>query len=287
MAEQGVRIPWRVWFRLHGKAIAQALPAAFIVVVEGRDLYLRATWEVAPTSPTQFNVGDVVLLSNRWYTLPTWKHVFYSFLCKALFKTSWDDVAVITGREDNVPYVMYCDFAGAHRLPLSQFLEERRPRGAALRKLDRPVSEPPLSHAVASLFEEEVIKIPPKPWHVFSASHRTGDETKLYNTCVAMSEQRRKLVAMRERKQSQQAVAAQQGKLKEMEPMKEYYAGRVKRESEFFLFNGSLVSSFLATFGLLDREMPPPSSYVPQDFAHELPFTGVTTLLEPVVFYKD
>ncbi|KAG5467045.1 hypothetical protein LSCM1_01225 [Leishmania martiniquensis] len=281
------KLPFKAWLQLHVKAICQALPLSLLIVVETRDLYYRATWDVTPVPPSKFEVGDVVALCNRWYTLPTWGHVLYSWLSKVLLKSCWDDVGIISSVKNGNPHLLYVDFRGVHEQPLDAFLEERCPRGAALRKLHRDEGVPPLSPSIASLFQEEVDKIPAEPWFLFAASMRGGHEHKYYEFCVGMHEQRCKIRSMLQRRQSRLAIEAQQTALKEMEVMRQHLAKFVEPVTRFHLYNGSLVASFFATYGLIDREIPSPSRYVPQDFAHTIPFHGATTLDEPTVFFKS
>ncbi|KAG5491368.1 hypothetical protein JIQ42_01267 [Leishmania sp. Namibia] len=281
------KLPFKAWLKLHVKAICQALPLSLLIVVEARDLYYRATWAVTAMPPSKFEVGDVVAVCNRWYTLPTWSHIVYSLLSKVLLKSCWDDVGVISSVKNDKPHILYVDFRGVHEQPLDAFLEERCPRGAAVRKLHRDEGVPPLSPAVAGLFQQEAEKISAEPWFLFSASMRGGNEHKFYEFCVGMHEQRCKIRVMLQRRQSRQAIEAQQNSLKEMEVMRQHLAKFVEPVTHFHLYNGSLVASFFATYGLIDREMPSPSRYVPQDFAHTIPFCGATTLEEPIVFFKN
>ncbi|KAG5492880.1 hypothetical protein JKF63_01460 [Porcisia hertigi] len=287
MAGVAPRIPLKAWLKVHVKAICQALPLSFLIVVEARDLYYRATWDVAPVPPGAFEVGDVVAVCNRWYTLPTWSHIVYSWLSKVLLKSCWDDVGVIASVKDGKPHILFVDFHGVREQPLDVFLEERCPRGAAVRKLRRDDGVPPLSPAIADLFQEEVKKISVEPWFLFSASMRSSNEHKYYEFCVGMHNQRCKIRSMLERRQTRSAIEAQKTSLKEMEVMRQYLAKLVEPVTHFHLYNGSLVASFLATYGLIDRNLPSPSRYVPQDFAHTIPFLGATTLDEPIVFFKN
>ncbi|KPI90745.1 hypothetical protein ABL78_0181 [Leptomonas seymouri] len=281
------RIPFKTWLKLNCKAICQALPLSFLIVVEARDLYYRATWDVTPIPPAKFEVGDVVALCNRWYTLPTWSHVVYSWISKVLLKSCWDDVVVVSSVRDGKPHILYVDFTGVHEMPLDTFLDERCPRGAAVRKLHRDAGVPPLNPSIAELFTKEVEKLPVDPWYLFSASMRVNTEHRYFEFCVGMHEQRCKIRSMLERRQSRQAIEAQQELLREMDVMRQHLVKFVEPVKQFHLFNGSLVASFFATYGLIDRDVPSPSRYVPQDFAHDMPFLGATTLEEPVVFFKN
>lgn len=287
MSGIGPKMPWRLWMKVHGKAICQAIPISLIVVVEGRDMYYRSTWQVQDVPPNKFESGDIIAICNRWYTLPTWSHVLYSILAKVLLKSAWDDVGVISVRDDGRPYIVYCDFAGAHETPLDEFLQQRLPRGAALRKLVPEAGMARPTAAVSDLFMTEVAKLRVRPWYLFSASVRNGQEHKYYEFCTQMNAQRQKIREMIDRGQSRQAIHGQQDKLREMDVMRQHMAKFVATDDSFHLFNGSLVASFLATFGFLDRELPLPSRYVPQDFAHDVPFTGATRLEEPIVFFKN
>ncbi|CCW61357.1 unnamed protein product [Phytomonas sp. EM1] len=286
MADIGPKMPWPVWLKLHSKAILQALPVAFLIVVEARDMYYRATWNVLPVPPSKFQTGDVIVLCNRWYTLPAWSQKLYSLLSKVLLKCAWDDVGFVVMRANGEPHLVYCDFSGVHEEPLGSFLNSRRPRGAAVRKLNLGEGTQPPSTDIANIFMVEVMKNKPQPWYLFSASMRNGPEHKYYEFCVSMNKQRCKIRDMTHRSQSQQAIKNQVERLHEMEVMRDYLATSVERDTKFHLFNGSLVASFLATYGFLDRVLPPPSRYVPQDFARDMPFTGTTSLDEPVVFFK-
>lgn len=286
MAELGAVMPWRVWFKLHTKAVCQAIPMALLIVLEARDNYFRATWQVQNIHPEQFHTGDVVAICNRWYTLPTWQHVLYSFLTKTLLKSAWDDVGIIA-MDNGKPNLLYVDFDGTHLVPLDEFIRSRHPRGVAVRRLQLDDGVPPLATSVAEVFTEEASKIPVKPWYLFSASLRTGAEHRYYNMAVGMNAQRQLIRSMFERQQSTAAINHQKEKLRDMEVMRKHLAEFVEPTRTFHLFNGSLVASFLAAYGLLDRTIPQPCHYLPQDFACDIPFVGATRLEEPVVFFKS
>lgn len=176
----------------------------------------------------------------------------------------------------------------------------RRPRGLAVRHLhpNPSIESTSLSFSpsnqksreldprVACMFKDEVAKLSVHPWYLFRASFRVGHENKYYEFCVAMYEQRIKIRNMISRAHSHHSISSQQKKLQDMEVMREHLLLFTKREKDFFLYNGSLVASFLATYGLLDRVHPPPSRYVPQDFSRAIPFIGTSELSEPVVFYR-
>nr|CCC92973.1 unnamed protein product [Trypanosoma congolense IL3000] len=288
MASIGPRLSWRQKLRVHLKAVAQALPASIFIVAEARDMYYRATWEVTNVPPTAFQTGDVIAICNRWYTLPAWSHKLYSILSKVLLKSAWDDVGVIWMRDD-IPHILFCDFSGAQVLSLDEFINTRAPRGMALRRLtveDVDERRRP-TDTVAALFAGEVQKIAPRPWYLFRASMRHDQEESYYQCSVDVCHQRHKVHHLVKKGASTRAVREQREKLKNMEIAQQHIATIVEKDNSFYLFNGSLVASFLATFDLLDRALPPPSRYVPQDFAHDLPFKALATLEEPVVFFKS
>ncbi|KAF5221047.1 hypothetical protein TcYC6_0071050 [Trypanosoma cruzi] len=288
MASVGPRLAWRQKIRIHLKAICQAVPISILIVAEGRDLYYRATWQVTELPPSELQTGDVIAICNRWYTLPRLDHMLYSLLSKVLLKSTWDDVGFVWV-QDGVPHICFCDFEGVKVLSMESFVESRMPRGMAVRKLtvDDPHAGRTIISSVAALFAVEAQKLTPHPWYLFSASMRHGQENKYYEFMVEMWRQRRKIYEMGKTNASPLAIKGQTEKLREMEVMQKHLATFQKQETSFRLFNGSLVASFLATFDLLDRILPSPSRYVPQDFAHDLPFKRVAMLEEPVVFFRN
>lgn len=302
MSDVRVKMPWGVWCRVHARAIATALPLSCLLAVEGRDMYYRSTWSVTPLAPSCFHSGDVIVLCNRWYALNSWSHVWYSFVCKILYKSCWDDVAIVSRTVNGMPHVFYCDFDGAHECPLDNFLQHRLPRGAAVRTLHveqgvedgRQTAASSLhnSDTVADLFWQQVHTIPSEPWKALSAARRDARECHYFEHCVRMHEQRVKIKRMIDRRQSHDAIVQQQSQLREMEKLREYLEQRDMAPHPaylgipFHLFNGSLVASYLTTFGLLPRNLPSPARYVPPDFSHNIPLLGTYALDEPIVFFR-
>jgi hypothetical protein len=180
----------------------------------------------------------------------------------------------------------------------------------ALRKLTVEPGFPSPQANIADMFVNEVKKIPVSPWYLFSASWRTGQEHAYYQYVVEfhkLKAQYRSVVRRRRSSQPEQlvptdaitpqkssmAIAAMETRLKEMEVMRDHLARQITDTPEytawkqdFKLTNASLVSSFLATFDLIDRELPVVSRFVPQDFAYDLPMRGAR-LEPPVVIFKD
>lgn len=148
-------------------------------------------------------------------------------------------------------------------------------------------SGPQPSDAVSALYAEKVKKLSPRPWYLFHASMHSGQEHKYYELCVAINEHRGKIKEMMGSRATTAALEVQRTRLRNMEVTRQHLATVVEHDGEFRLLNGSLVSSFFATFALLDRELPVPSRYVPQDFTHRIPFLGATTLEEPVALFQD
>lgn len=294
---------------MYAKATAVALPLSLLGVTEVRDMYYRATWNVVPVDSSSLRTGDVLVIANRWYTLPTYGQMLRSMLTKSVMKCTWDDVGVVVVR-DNVPYIVIADYEGVVDQPLEAFIRSRVPRGVALRKLTVEPGFPAPQPDVANLFVNEVKKIPTSPWYLFSASWRTGQEHAYYQYVVEfhkLKAQYRSVVRRRRNSQSEQlmvteagtpqkssmAITAMETRLKEMEVMREHLAQQLTSTPEytgwrqdFKLTSASLVSSFFATFDLMDRELPVVSRFVPQDFAYDLPMRGAR-LEAPIVIFKD
>lgn len=302
-------MPIRQKIAMYLKATAVALPLTLLGITEVRDMYFRATWEVRAVDASALKTGDVLVIANRWYTLPHWGQIARSMLIKSLMKCTWDDVGIIVVR-DGVPHIVLADYADVVDQPLDAFIRERMPRGVALRKLSVEPGFPTPQTAVAEIFINEVKKIPTSPWYLFSASWRTGPEHAYYQYVVEfhrLKAQYRSMVRRRHNPQaaeelprdvphpqkSTMAMSAMETRLKEMEVMREHLAEKVtmspeytKWKQDFKLSNASLVSSFFATFDLFDRELPVVSRFVPQDFAYDLPMRGAR-LEPPIVIFKN
>lgn len=295
---------------MYAKATALALPTSILLITEVRDMYFRATWDVVKVDASKLQTGDVLVIANRWYTLPGWGQRLRSVLFKSIMKCTWDDVGVVVVR-DGVPHIVLGDYDGVVDQPVDVFIRERMPRGVALRKLTVEPGFPSPQPNIAALFVNEVKKIPPSPWYVLSASWRTGPEHAYYQYVVEFHRLKAQYRSMLRRRsgtpddqqekqrnsatqtKSALAISSTESRLKEMEVMREYLAKRVTDSSDyavwrsdFKLSNASLVSSFFATFDLLDRELPVVSRYVPQDFAYDMPMRGAR-LEPPVVIFKD
>jgi len=303
-------MPFRERAKMFLRASLWAVPTAFMLSTEVKDMYLRATWEVVPVPPTSYGTGDVIAIANRWYTLPTVTEMIRCLMMKTMLRCSWDDIGVIVVR-NGIPYIVLVENDHVVDMPLEEFVAQRQPRGVAWRKLEvEPGFQQP-SAEIAEVFLNEVKKIEPSPWYVFNASQRTKAEIKFYAfetefsakkaeyraAIRALNEPSRSVTSLRDRTdiapktvvKSRKALEAMEQRLKEMDVMRQHLASLVEpsvtTEHEFKLFSGSLVASFLATFGLLDREIPSVSRYVPQDFTYPLPFKGAS-LGVPYIVYK-
>lgn len=306
-------MPFRERAKMNIKALLWAVPTSLVFATEVKDMYYRATWEVVPVPPSSYETGDVIAIANRWYTLPTVSSMVRCLMVKTMLRCSWDDLGVIVVRQ-GVPYIVLIEDDRVVDMPLETFVEQRQPRGAAWRKLHvEPGFQKPTTE-IAEIFLQEVKRIAPSPWYIFSASQRTAAETKFYafetEFCSKKAEYRASVRALKEEPpnrhgtmiarddvvapstvivKSRKALESMEKRLKEMDVMRQHLASLVEpsvtSDHEFKLFSGSLVASFIATFGLLDREMPSVSRYVPQDFTYPLPFKGAS-LGTPYIVFK-
>jgi hypothetical protein len=287
-------MPWRIRLKLHMSVIAAALPFTMLVAVEARDMYYRATWEVETVRSDAFRTGDVIAISNRWYTLPTWSQCAYSFFSKVCLKAVWDDLAVIV-TDGTTPSVLYCTMNEVRREPLQEFLAARCPRGVAVRQIRMETESPRAAPTadVAEIFIREVSKMTPSPWYLFRASWRSAAERTYFNYMYEFNKAKTQFRALARgelgpsgERHTKQGIQAAAKRLEDMEIMRQNLEEKLPKFDSFYLFNGSLVASFLATFDLIDREAPAVTRYVPQDFAHDIPMK-FSTLGDPVVIYKN
>jgi hypothetical protein len=143
---------------------------------------------------------------------------------------------------------------------------------------------------VAEVFLSEVRKITPEPWYGISAARRSVLESRYYT--LAMEKGRALTVLerkVREHDVSPAGYAKHKERDKNIEIILKGYTEEVDfpHFPEFKLFNASLVSSFLATFDILDRDYPPPTRYVVADFCDQLPLRHGTLYEDPVIIFKS
>ena len=271
-----------------GKTLAVILLAAAsgsFVAIEARDMAQRASWKVLPVK--EYHTGDILLIANRWYNLSTYGACFNSFLSKYAMKTAFEDVGVVVMKGD-VPHILFVEDKALEYMPLNEFLETRRPRGVAIRQLDyvKPELKPTLE--ISEAFIEEAKKITPEPRYVIKAAHRCVREQRYYNLAVERGQSMSRLEKKsRDHDISPAALKTRLERDKNIELVLKGYTEEkdFPHFEEFKLFNGSLVGSFLATFDLLDRELPPPTRYVPVDFLDH-PLKHGTIYGEPFVIFK-
>jgi hypothetical protein len=210
-------------------------------------------------------------------------------MTKLAFMSAWDDMGVCIVR-DQVPHILFIEGGEVKCEPLQQYLDARKPRGAAVRKLIVDPDFPKPTTEIANIFASEAKKLKPEPWYVFSASWRSFDEDNLFTFANDFNEKkaqfRRRVREMTGGRGTKQGLKELEVRLKEMDLMCGHLADRVPKFTEFKLFNGSMVASFLAAFELLDREIPPVTRYTPQDFQYDL-WTKGAHFEAPVVMFKD
>lgn len=280
-------MPWGVWFKVHAGAIFKAVPMALTIGVEARDLFNRGAWDVASYNPQRLEDGDVLLICNRWYTLPGFRHAAYSLLTKAMLKTVWDDVAVVV-KIGNLPHVLIAEYDSVKCTPLHEFLEQRAPRGLALRKLNRDGSGLPAPNPVLSeRFLKHAASEPVLPWTQFSSAYRGRLEQKYVDMAIEVSIFEQTLRRnIREGHTTQMAIAAAEQQKKDLHVYLANMSKHYPPVTEFKLFNASLVASFLATHGMVDKMVPSPVRYCVADFCHDMPMQNCV-LEDPIVIFRS
>ena len=274
-------MPWGMWFRAHVGSLLKAFPVAAVVGVEARDLYYRGAWDVASVPTAHFASGDMLLVSNRWWALPTYSHCVCSLATKLILKTVWDDVAIIVKGEDGVPRVIIMEYDEYKSLPLTEFLEERMPRGAAWRRLNS-ATDPATLVASASRVESGARElatspdIPHKPWsHIFEAAYRQEYEEKFFNFAVEISLFEKKIRSEGAFiNRTTASVEVDAARREELLAYKNALAQAYPPTKPFVLHNASLAASVLASMGLLNRNLPPLTKYSVGDFINFIPSTN-------------
>jgi hypothetical protein len=159
-------LPTKRYLR-YAREFSLALSCALVAVVEIRDMYERSQWEHVGLQGTTSTVrtGDVVLIANRWFTLPSWRHKFYSLMSKQLMKTTWDDCGIIIcDPNDNYkPYILLVEYDRVVMCGLNEFCEHRQPRGVSVRSLVSPDPSKPLKIPHLDRLESWVKEILKRP----------------------------------------------------------------------------------------------------------------------------
>lgn len=279
------KMPWGMWAKMHIGAFCKAVPIAIVIGVEARDMFNRGAWDVANYNPSKLETGDVLLICNRWYGLG-FRHAVYSLITKAMLKTVWDDVAVIV-KINNLPHVLIVEYDTVQCKPLHEFLESRVPRGVALRKTTLAPSASPPNPLLTERFLKHVASEPVFPWTQFSSAYRPKAEQRFYDFAVEVSifeATMRK--SIREGLTTQKGLAAMEQKHEDLLTYMANLSKQYPPVTEFKLFNASLVSSFLATHGLMDKMLPSPVRYCVADFCHDVPMKNAV-LEDPLVIYRS
>jgi hypothetical protein len=284
MYRSGNYIPGRIFRVL--RTIFLTTCAAAYCAVECREMMARSSWKPLPVK--EYHTGDVLLVSQRWYTLPSWGSIWQSFFYKLVMKAVFDQVGIVVVKQ-GVPHIMCVEYDDVTFMPLQEYLDSRRPRGAAVRHLEwvKKPCEP--TAEVAEVFLTEVKKMTPEPWYGITAARKNVREMRHYTLSMekarALTRTEKKI---REHDISPAGLQKQRERDRNIGIILKGYTEEADfpHFSEFKLFNGSLAASFLATFDILDREFPAPTRYTVADFADHLPVKHGTLYADPYIIYK-
>lgn len=314
-------ISTKLW--AHAKAITLSLPMVLVVVSESRDLHQKSQWDIQPLPPSRYQTGDILLICNRWFTLPTWEHKFYSLVSKVVQKSCWDDVGVIV-QKGGVPHVLIADLERARLVPLAQFVDDRQPRGLAVRCL-QPTSSEGVPYALRKNEKETLAKalrlaavlegeaqaapsptnvsgngavdvggyVPPAdltshPWRILSGSWLSSAERKYTTYAVEISLQHALLMKLRTEQHTPEKIRKEEQRLEDLKVVqgvmrKDVHWGDI--EASRCIFNGALVAEWMVGMGLLPPQVPRTCKYIPADFTEKMGLIDAT-LSEPRVVFK-
>lgn len=271
-------MPWGMWFRAHIGSIIKAFPIAAVVGVEARDLYYRGAWDVASVPTSHFSSGDIILLSNRWWALPTFSQSACSLATKLFLKTVWDDLGVVVKGDDGVPKIILMEHKEYKCMPLAEFLETRHPRGAAWRKLNSASGKVVAGDMVEEKAHELATStdIPHKPWaHIYDAAWRKDHEDRFFNFAVEISLFEKKIRTDASFiNKTHASIEIDARRREELLQYKNALAQAYPPPKPFVLHNASLAASVLASMGLLNRTLPPLTKYSVGDFINFIPSTN-------------
>jgi hypothetical protein len=313
-------IPRRYWRVLREGSLA--LVCAWVVGTEIRDMYERSQWEQVGLQGTTtiLKTGDVVLIANRWFTMPTWKQVGYSLFMKGMMKTTWDDCGIIIcDPNDNYrPYILIAEYEKVVMCRFDEFCEVRQPRGVAIRSLLSPDPEKGVRIPNMAGLEQHVRELlggseernsqeennnsnnsnkqkeykgrRTTPWYLISAAWQKDNERAQYRWAIESSElafeiqQKRATNAATEK-----ALAKLTDQLHDRLAMADHYEQALRPEPEKpykKLTNASLVTECLQEAGLLTKPFPLPYRYTPVDLAWRIPLINVS-LTQPKMVYTS
>lgn len=277
----------KLLFKRHVKALAVALPIAAVSIVEIRDMYERSQWDL-PANVNDYATGDIVLLSNRWYSLPTWSEKFYSLTLKLLMKTSWDDAGVIVN-SGTEPMLLYCGYHNVQLTSLNEFLNTREPRGCAVRRI---LSLQNVTHKVPAsdidAYARSCLNRKPTPWSILWACWEDSQKANQYRYAVQASELAWEIRHMMGDGSSHEAIEAKKSKLHDNIVMSMEYGQHVPVEGPRplpKLFSTSLVAEILQEMKLLPEPSPSATSYAPADLVWKLPLINAS-MTDPALIYS-
>lgn len=297
--------------KAHIKGVALALPSAFIGICELRDMHQKSQWDVKPLPPSKYKTGDIVLVCNRWFNLPSWQHKLYGLVCKVIQKSCWDEVGVII-QKGGTPYVLFADYGGARLAPLAEFVDERQPRGIAIKTFEpsTPNGVPALLRngdrgtldrglSIASMLTGQLPSLPddlyhpPKdltlhPWRLIAGAWLSNHERKHAVYAVEIALQDAMVKKLRTEKHTHEWMTKAEQRLEDLKIVQEVIRKDIHWgdiESSRCLFNGSLVAEWMVGMGLLPSPVPRTCKYIPADFTEKMAVIDAT-LSEPRVVYK-
>uniref|UniRef100_A0A7S1LYC1 Uncharacterized protein n=1 Tax=Neobodo designis TaxID=312471 RepID=A0A7S1LYC1_NEODS len=280
---------FRMMLKRHMKAIAVGVPTSIITIVEARDMYERSQWEHAD-GLDQYRTGDIVMISHRWFALPSWPERIYSLLSKVMMRSSWDDVGIIVSNSNDVPHILRCGYYGVTYAPLADFLGAYEPRGCAIRELSSLQAQRyKVTDADVDAFARAQLERRPTPWSLLWGAVEDSTTTKHYRYAVQASELAWEVRKMMGDGSSREAIEVKREKLHDTILMEQELTRNRKAEDarpHRRLFNSSLVAECLQEMKLLPEPFPEAYRYGPQDFAWRLPLVNAN-LGEPVIVFKS
>jgi hypothetical protein len=278
--------PWYIWVPKYGSVGVLGFVCSMWVSTEMKGMKARASWQ--PLEVKEYHTGDLLLISHRLYSQPSFGAAWMSLNFKAFMSTSFDQVGVVVMKE-NIPHIMSIDYDRIVYEPLQQYLEETRPRGVAIRHLEWCKPEIRPTEQIAGMLLAEVRKMPIEPWYGLTAAKRSVAEARHYALAMekarALTETEKKI---RENDVSPAGLAKRRERDRNIELILQGYTKETDfpQFPDFKLHCASFVSSFYAAFDILDRDYPSPTRFCVADFADALPLKHGTVFSAPYIIYK-
>lgn len=283
-------------FVLYTRTASAAFVCAALAAVTSRDMYEKHQWDtVSPGTTSQLRTGDVILISNRWFTLDSHKHKLYSFMCKLLMKTAWDDCGVVVTdpSDDDEPYILIVEYNKINFQKLRDFCAERKPRGVAVRQILAPSEKDapavPAKEVIFPFVEDMIANRKVTPFSILRASFQNDRERTQYRWAVECSELAFEIRQKRaEDSATEQALGKMTDQLHDRIGMEAHFAkslGAPPAKPYPKLYNASLVAEVLQEIGLLRTPHPFAYRYTPVDLAWRVPMINVA-LSDPKMIYN-